>query len=271
MSAVAHRREIKRLVRLLGSGALVELGAIPWAAPVMMFGRLQSSQVATLGLNPSNLEFVDAKGAALRAPSHRFETLATLGLKCWSDADKGDIERVRAGCELYFTRRPYDTWFKPLDRVISGLGVSYYDSFTPACHLDLVPFATALKWSGLDQATKVGLLDIGAQTLVRAIGNSGVRVLVLNGATVVRTFQDFLGEPLESTKMPSWRLGREGSSPVEGFAYRGVVSQLAGEDLGRELLVLGYNHNIQSSYGVTREVVASIKDWVAGQGRGVLQ
>lgn len=270
MTAVAHRREIKRLVRLLASGFPVELGVIPWASPVMMFGRLQTSRVATLGLNPSNLEFVDAQGAQLQDPLHRFETLSTLGLRSWDEAEKEQIERVWSACELYFTRRPYDGWFKPLDRVISGLGVSYYDSWSPACHLDLVPFATGEKWSSLTPDTRQGLLELGAQTLVKSIATSPVRVLVLNGATVVRTFERLVGEPLKVASMPGWTLGRDGSSPVQGFAYRGAVSELAGMDLGRELLVLGFNHNIQSSFGVTRGAVTSIGEWIARQGRGVL-
>lgn len=270
MSAVAHRREIKRLVRLLASGSPVELGAISWASPVMMFGRLETSRVATLGLNPSNLEFVDGQGVQLQDPLHRFETLSTLRLGSWDEAGKEQIERVWSACELYFTRRPYDGWFKPLDRVISGLKVSYYDSWSSACHLDLVPFATGEKWSSLAADVKQGLLELGAETLVRSIATSPIRVLVLNGATVVRTFERLLSEPLEVASMPAWTLGREGTSPVQGFAYRGMVTELAGIDLGRELLVLGFNHNIQSSFGVTREAVTRISEWIAKQGEGVL-
>jgi len=270
MSAVAHRREIKRLVRMLASGPPVDLGAIPWASPVMMFGRLETSRVATLGLNPSNLEFVDARGAQLQDPLHRFETLSTLQLDSWADAAKEHIERVWVACDMYFSRRPYDGWFKPLDRVVNGLYVSYYDAWSSACHLDLVPFATGQKWSSLAPDVKQGLLELGAETLVRSIATSPIRVLVLNGATVVRTFERLLREPLEVSSMPAWTLGRDGTSPVQGFAYRGMVTELAGMDLGRELLVLGFNHNIQSSFGVTREAVTSISEWIAKQGKGGL-
>lgn len=270
MSAVDHRREIKRLVRLLSAGAPVERGAIPWASPVMMFGSLQSSRVATLGLNPSNLEFVNARGEQLEAPLHRFESLSTLQLADWAHAAKEDIERVWSACELYFTRRPYDGWFKPLDRVISGLGVSYYDAWSSACHLDLVPFATSEKWSSLTGNAKQGLLQLGAKTLVTSIATSHIRVLVLNGATVVRTFERLLSKPLQVAPMPAWDLCRERASPVCGRSYRGVVTELAGMSLGREVLVLGFNHNIQSSFGVTREAVSSISDWIGRQGKGAL-
>jgi hypothetical protein len=48
-----------------------------------------------------------------------------------------------------------------------------------------------------------------------------------------------------------------------GFAYEGVVEDLAGMDLGRRVVVLGFNHNLQSSYGVTAAVIKGISRWVA--------
>jgi hypothetical protein len=41
------------------------------------------------------------------------------------------------------------------------------------------------------------------------------------------------------------------------------VRALSGVQLGREVLVLGFNHNIQSSFGVTTRVRAAIRQWVA--------
>jgi hypothetical protein len=38
---------------------------------------------------------------------------------------------------------------------------------------------------------------------------------------------------------------------------------MAGIDLGRPVLVLGYNHNIQSSFGVTAKVKCAIRKWFA--------
>lgn len=39
----------------------------------------------------------------------------------------------------------------------------------------------------------------------------------------------------------------------------------------RDILVLGYSHNIQSSFGVTTEVIGAIRDWVAAQSDGALR
>jgi hypothetical protein len=257
-------------VRLLAQGTPAALGAIPWASPVMMFGSLQSSRVATLGLNPSNLEFEAARGVPLGEPFNRFETLDTLHLKHWSHAGKSEVERIWTACEFYFSRRPYDGWFRPLNKVVCGLGVSYYDAWSTACHLDLVPFATAEKWSSLTPETKEGLVSLGAPSLVATLAASEIRVLILNGASVVRAFQRLLEAPLDVREMATWSLRRSTSESVKGSAHTGRVSKIAGMDLGREILVLGYNHNIQSSFGVTTAVVAEIGKWVARQAKGAL-
>jgi len=272
MTSSVHRTEMRRLVHLLANGTPVALGAIPWASPVMMFGNLIKSRVATLGLNPSNLEFEEPGGKQLHEPLNRFETLKTLRITDWSQVGNTEIDRIWSACEHYFRRRPYNGWFRPLDVVINGLGVSYYfdnDSGT-ACHLDLVPFATSLKWSSLNTDVRQHLIKLGAPTLVATLITSDIRVLILNGASVVRAFDQLLDVPLEVTEMDAWRLRREHSDGVKGLAYSGMVSSLGGMPLGREVLVLGYNHNIQSSFGVTTTVVRRIRTWIADNALGVL-
>jgi hypothetical protein len=105
-------------------------------------------------------------------------------------------------------------------------------------------------------------------SLVRAIKASNIRVLVLNGSAVVREINSLLGaEKLNAREMPAWSLqgGR-----VPGLAYFGRVTALKNVSLDRELLVLGYNHNIQSSYGVTGAVVSGIAAWIADSSAGVI-
>jgi hypothetical protein len=136
--------------------------------------------------------------------------------------------------------------------------------------LDLVPFATGEKWSSLTSDTREKLVSLGAPSLVKTLQASDIRVLVLNGASVIRALERLLDVPLEVNEMSAWSLRRGSSPAVRGFAYSGVVSSIGGMGLGRELLVLGYNHNIQSSFGVTRTVVHEIGNWIARTARGVL-
>ena len=49
-----------------------------------------------------------------------------------------------------------------------------------------------------------------------------------------------------------------------------MIDTLAGYQLGRDLLVLGFNHNLQSSYGVTTTALAAIREWVARQAKAVV-
>ena len=142
--------EVDRLVDLLSEGRPVKLGAIPWASPILAFGDPANSRIATLGLNPSNLEFVDRHGRELHAPHHRLESLATLNVSSWGEVASRGVRRVWQACEDYFYGNPYDQWFKRLEKLLVATGASYYTSFgVKACHLDLVPFATAEKWSSL--------------------------------------------------------------------------------------------------------------------------
>jgi len=50
---------------------------------------------------------------------------------------------------------------------------------------------------------------------------------------------------------------------VAGVAYHGITNTLSGIPLGRDLLVLGFNHNLQSSFGVTSKVLREIRHWIA--------
>ena len=261
--------ELGRLIAMLRKGRPVALGAIPWAPPVLAFGNPVTSKVATLGLNPSNLEFMDGDGNQLLAPYNRFESLATLEARDWNDVAKRGVCRIWESCEDYFYRNPYDQWFRRIERVLVGTGASYYTRIgETACHLDLVPFATSMKWSALSANQRSELIQLGVPSLVRTIKASDIRVLVLNGSGVVKEFNKLLGtKPLKTRQMPSWSLQ---SGRVVGIAHVGRVSKLGEIALDRELLVLGYNHNIQSSFGVTKDVVSRIATWITHSADGVL-
>ena len=57
------------LIDRLDSDAAVKAGIIPWSCPVPAFGDLSGPRLATLGINPSNREFVDSPGTSLRGNS----------------------------------------------------------------------------------------------------------------------------------------------------------------------------------------------------------
>lgn len=267
MNNEAILEEVDVLLSHLRAGQPVALGAIPWASPVVSFGNPTLSKVATLGLNPSNLEFENSIGEQLLRPYNRFESLSSLSAKSWNEVAHQGVQRIWDACADYFFRNPYDRWFKRLDRVLVETGASYYSRIgESACHLDLVPFATARKWSALSREQRAKLIELGVPSLARTLSASDIRVLVLNGATVVKEFGQLLPTGcLRSQEVPSWSLqgGR-----VKGISFKGHISEVGGIPLRHEVLVLGFNHNIQSSFGVTTQAVESIASWIGRQSAG---
>ena len=69
------------LTQQLDNVAVERLDVIQWAAPVISFGNMSQSKIATLGLNPSNREFVDLAGNELCGHERRFHTLKSLNLR----------------------------------------------------------------------------------------------------------------------------------------------------------------------------------------------
>ncbi|NJD65398.1 MAG: hypothetical protein FIB00_09170 [Chloroflexi bacterium] len=237
-------------------------GLVSWGCPVPVFGSLGRATVATLGINPSNREFMSATGLELSGCERRFPTLHSLGLSRWAEVDARSLHAILRACDDYFLRNPYRVWFDSLEKVVKGLDVSFFDSVRPACHLDLVPYATTRKWSGVDNKSRQELLSLSGGMLASLIRASNISTLVLNGAAVAREFQRVAGLRLTLTETTGWRLQRRGSRSVPGIAYHGVTDQIAGEYLDRDLLVLGYNHNLQSSFGVTNEARLGIRNWL---------
>jgi hypothetical protein len=254
---------LPELLSALTQPAALRAGVIPWASPVPVFGDPARARVATLGINPSSREFVDASGREIEGPLRRLHTLRSLGLRNWQRTERSHLQLIRNYCVDYFHRNPYDAWFKRLDYILSGAGATYYGFASSACHLDLVPYATAPKWGELRPDQRATLLAMSQESLALLLRDSEVKVLILNGRAVISAFEHMSGFELQSVAMPSWTLPRQRLPGVTGLAAWGAASKIAGVDLRGEILVLGFNHNLQSSFGVTRAVMKSIRDWVA--------
>ena len=253
---------LTKLIDRLDSDAVIGTDIIPWSCPVPTFGDLTSPQLATLGINPSYREFVDPSGEELQGKLRRFHTLESLGLETWSEADARHLELILDTYRSYFFCNPYNAWFKKLDFAISGANASYYDSPSTACHLDLIPFATIRRWTELSTQQRSSLVAVSGDTLGMILRDSQVRVLILNGSSVVKGFQSVAGVSLRAEEIPAWSLGRRSSANVKGVAYTGVAATVSGIKLDRQLKVLGFNHNLQSSFGVTMEVITAIREWI---------
>lgn len=264
------RSALLSLLKRLDEPIVSSTEVISWGCPILAFGDLSQSKIATLGLNPSNREFVDIDGNELDGELRRFHTLQSLGIKRWSDAESHHLKLVASYCKNYFLRNPYDGWFKSLDNIISGSHASYYHGKYTACHLDLIPYATACKWTALTKTQRSLLLNWAGDTLGLILKNSPVRILVLNGQSVVENLENLTQINLQKTVMPTWTLPRKNGNGVTGYSYKGIIGKIAGVPLSRKVLVLGFNHNIQSSFGVTTKVKVEIRDWIARTSKKVI-
>ena len=54
-------------------------GIIEWSCPIPVFGNIERSRVATLGINPSCREFLDKSGMELRGIESQISYLEFLG------------------------------------------------------------------------------------------------------------------------------------------------------------------------------------------------
>src|SRR4051812_46832848 len=70
--------------------------------PVLFFGDLFSARVATVGLNPSDQEFLDRSGEELEGTSRRFESLRSLGALDRESLEVGQCERAIATMRRYY-------------------------------------------------------------------------------------------------------------------------------------------------------------------------
>jgi len=244
------------LAEQLASGSLPR-DIVTWAAPVPFFGNISRAHIATIGINPSNLEFVDGSGHELTGARRRLETLRSLDLPTWSQADGGTVRTLARSCIRYFQRNPYRKWFDVLDRILSVSGNSYYGP-RPCAHVDLVPYATVTKWGQINRTTRYALLDVGRAALAETISASAIRLLVLNGRSVVDAFAASTMAHMNPVAVPLIDLPRAGRKSVPGVKWEGTVTSIAGYDLGREVRVIGFNHNVQSSFGVTTKAMQEI-------------
>ena len=105
-------------------------------------------------------------------------------------------------------------------------------------------------------------MEFAGGVLSLLLQGASIRTLILNGSSVINHFERISGFRLAKEEMPGWELPRSSGPMVKGYAYLGAISAISGIELGYDLLVLGFNHNIQGSFGVTRRVIDGIREWV---------
>jgi len=253
-------KEIKKAINLLKE-LDSESTIIEWASPVFAFGDYSRAKVATIGINPSDKEFLDDSGNLLLNSKRRLHSLETLEISNWETADQRIINEIIISYKEYFKLNPYNQWFKRLDRLLSETNLSYYSELFPICHLDLVPFATSTKWGGLSTSEKKELIIISRDLFKSILRKNEFEYLILNGASVVNIFSEYFGVDYDIKEMTNWEIQRK-STPVKGYSYQAVINI---PSKNNSIKILGFNHNIQSSYGISNSILSAMKDWLSEQ------
>lgn len=205
----------------------------PGSTPVVAFGDPRRADVATLGINPSWAEFADKTGQLLTGEQRRLADAVSLGIEDFTDCSDEQVRRIARDCFTYFERQPYWKWFRPLDKLLGHAGLGSYESGT-ACHLDLVQWATKPVWSELPTGARQRLLDDGVPHLRNQLRNDNVRLVLLNGRTVL----DHVGV------VDLVQLEQVGTMP---YSENDVTKLFRGDAEG--VVFLGWSVNIQGNPG----------------------
>lgn len=228
--------------------------------PVPYFGEIESSSVATIGINPSISEFIDKGSLELSGEDRRFETLGSLGINSWAEANNTIAEKLKNRCDDYFKGNPYTQWFDQLEFICSKINASYYSG--SLVHLDIVPFTTTIKWGELRSSEKKSLLDISSNSLKKVLEASKVNLVILNGKSVIQYFEEIYNISLESKELQSINLKRSSGKDVIGYVVSSSINITLPDGSNRDIRILGFNHNIQSSFGVSSLVKRNISKWL---------
>ena len=134
---------------------------VPNSIPILWFGdmnayRRSDLRVVTVGLNPSNMEFLPKRGATNYDVIHRFPK--ATGLVGKNYLSPTDIQIYEDCMNDYFVNNLngkstwYRTWFSNNEAALHGLDASYFDSDNfkrIAIHIDLQTPVATNKWSSL--------------------------------------------------------------------------------------------------------------------------
>ena len=220
--------------------------------PILYFGELLNSKIATIGLNPSDKEYYDSEGK----PYNRFLNKQDFQIDLWNEISNDEIIKIKTSFDYYFKHNPYKNWFNRLDDLLVDENYSYYFPFNNLVHFDIIPVATKDKWGRLSSLNKDFLISEFGSYLEYLISESNVEICILNGQSVVDNFMKIFNLPLHQEHFEEWDIITK-KKLVRGYGYKAILKK---KDKG--ILVLGFNHNIQSSFGVSKNLVTSIRKWI---------
>lgn len=145
--------------------------------PIVFFGNVEKAEIATLSLNPSNVEF-EHNGV------RRCVDRKQLGVSDNQKLTSEQAESVYQSLLLFFKVNPYKTWFNPMNKLFQSKGYEYYND--KVVHLDISPWATSNKWDSLSREEIESIIDT---TIIKnVLEKGGIKKLFINGKTAFNVF-----------------------------------------------------------------------------------
>ena len=184
---------------------------VPNSIPILWFGDLNAYRrsdlrVVTVGLNPSNMEFLPQKGSTNYDVIHRFPKAASLVGK--SSLSSADIHIYEDSMNNYFINNTngkptwYRTWFSNNEAALHGLDASYFDSEhykRIAIHIDLQTPVATNKWSSLTNNQKQVLQNNVGYSFYQLLNQLDPHVIItsINRNYIKNNFTDNHNIPCE--------------------------------------------------------------------------
>ena len=221
------------------------------STPIVFFGNITTSTIATLGINPSKNEF-QKDGQDFNERLRRFETLSSLNATDLESLTKVQLEKVIDSCKNYFQINPYRKWFNQLEnKILKNLSVSYYSG--TACHLDIVQSATDPIWRDLDKTTKNKLINSDIEFLSIQLQEEKIQTLLINGKEATEIFQGYF----KPTLVKQDKLIVENKS-CNVYSYELKFTN-------KIIKIYAWSNNLQSTVGLTNQMRKEIGIWVEQQ------
>jgi len=173
---------------------------LPDSLPVLSFGNHLTARVATIGLNPSDQEFL-GKDEWLLGDNRRLHSLKSLGVDSPSALTDEQVNLAYEEMLTYFTRNPLKNWFNAQNKILkSALDADYYEG--TACHLDLVQWATSPKQSDIPAQTWQQLVDRDREFLEWQLSTtSATTIVMISQGTVSALVTAGIAPELQQTKL----------------------------------------------------------------------
>ena len=230
------------------------LAVLDGSLPVISFGDFRRAKVATLALNPSSSEFLDARGQWLLGTERRLASRFSLVKQACEELSDDDVARVFAESNAYFEGPNWlRRWFCWLETLLVDADLGSYLNGS-ACHLDLVQWATQPAQGKLAAPVWTNLVEADRAFLTWQLANCSAPTLLVNGAACVRWLE-------QEQIVSSWRSEQLNFRDKKGAHARLMVYRA--DQHGRRFI--GWNRPVAGQ--IPAEGRAQLTAWLAAAAR----